>query len=320
MPQPSRKGIFFKNEGIFSVRGKKQVLIQAAANVLLSVLMTGCIHLAAEPTKTVLAPEITPQATRLTSTISTEAPTQTRLPGTQCTEGGQVERYLIDSVLLNGELYFSVYFPPCYSEEKPIGYPVLYALHGQNFNDEMWTDLGAAENADTLIFSGAAEPFLIVMPYEEFFFREAEGNVFPRALTEEIIPWVEGSLNVCTEKTCRAIGGISRGASWAMRIGLAEWDFFGSIGAHSLPTFNGDISSLPERLDEGPYGEEPRIYLDTGRFDPEVKKAYRFENVLNEKGVPHEWHLNEGRHNEEYWEEQMEAYLRWYAAGWEQTK
>ncbi len=26
------------------------------------------------------------------------------------------ERYLIDSVLMNGELYFSVYFPPCYSE------------------------------------------------------------------------------------------------------------------------------------------------------------------------------------------------------------
>jgi len=278
--------------------------------------MVGCISPAAGPTKTDLAPAITPQATRSTSTVSTQA----RLPDTRCTESGHVERYQIDSVLLDGELFFSVYFPPCYSEVKSGGYPVLYALHGQNFNDEMWTDLGAGETADTLILNSGLEPLLIVMPYEEFFYREAEGNGFPRALTEEIIPWVEGTLNVCAEKTCRAIGGLSRGASWAIRIGLAEWDFFGSIGAHSLPTFNGDIGSLPGWLDKIPFGEEPRIYLDTGRFDSAVKNAYRFENVLNEKGIPHEWHLNEGRHNEVYWEEQMEAYLNWYASGWEQVK
>ena len=107
-----------------------------------------------------------------------------------------------------------------------------------------------------------------------------------------------------------------RNIPWSF-LGHAEWDFFGSIGAHSMPTFNGDIGNLPEWLNEIPHGEEPRIYLDTGRFDPEVKNAFRFENVLNEKGIPHEWHLNEGLHNEEYWEEQMETYLHWYAKGWD---
>ncbi len=317
MPQPSRKGVFFTSEGKLRVHDKRHKFIFRVAIAIASALLIGCIPPAAEPTKTVLASAITPQATRLTSTVSTQAPMQAQLTVAQCMESGKVERYLIDSVLLNEELYYSVYFPPCYSEEKPSGYPVLYALHGQNFNDGMWIDLGAAETADTLILNGSAEPFLIVMPYEEFFFRKAEGNGFPRALTEEIIPWVEGNLNVCTESVCRAIGGISRGASWAMRIGLAEWDFFGSIGAHSMPTFNGDIGNLPEWLNEIPHGEEPRIYLDTGRFDPEVKNAFRFENVLNEKGIPHEWHLNEGLHNEEYWEEQMETYLHWYAKGWD---
>ena len=105
-----------------------------------------------------------------------------------------------------------------------------------------------------------------------------------------------------------------------MRIGLTGWDFFGSIGAHSLPTFRGDISSLPEWLDDMPNGEEPRIYLDTGRFDPEVKNASRFEKILNEHNIPHEWYLNEGRHNEKYWEEHMENYLRWYAAAWKEAK
>jgi len=317
MPEPSRKGIFFKIEGIFSVRGINKVFIQIAVIVFLSVFLASCIPPAAEPNATVFTPAITSEGIQLTPSISKQASPHVQQNDAQCMESGWVERYQIDSVLMNGELYFSVYFPPCYSEKKSGGYPVLYALHGQNFNDGMWADLGAAETADDLILNEGTEPFLIVMPYEEFFYRKAEGNAFPQAIKEEIIPWVEESLNVCAEKACRAIGGISRGASWAIRIGLMDREFFGAVGIHSLPAFYKDINGLTEGLDDIPYGEEPRIYLDTGRFDPKVKNAYRFENILNEKGIPHEWHLNEGRHNEVYWEEQMNAYLRWYTAGWE---
>ena len=156
----------------------------------------------------------------------------------------------------------------------------------------------------------------MVMPYEEFYYRDDEGNQFPEALMSEVIPWVVENFNVCAGMACRALGGISRGASWAMRIGLTEPGVFSSLGGHSLPTFRGDISALPEWLDAIPDRQMPRVYLDTGRFDPEVKAATALE-VLNEKGIPHDWHLNEGRHNEEYWSSQMENYLRWYADGWE---
>ena len=133
---------------------------------------------------------------------------------------------------------------------------------------------------------------------------------------EEIIPFVEDSFNVCAQRACRALGGISRGASWSVRLGFQYWDIFSSLGAHSLPTFRGDINYLPDWLAAIPDEDMPRIYLDTGRFDPEVKTAYAFEQVLNEKGVLHEWHLNEGRHNEEYWSEHIFEYISWYAAGW----
>ena len=233
-----------------------------------------------------------------------------------CPSAGKIDRYQIDSLLLDGPLYFSVYFPPCYDPEKSPAYPVLYALHGQNFNDAMWSDLGLETTANRLFANGDVMPFLVVMPYEEYYFRSADGNNFPIALQEEIIPWVEQSLNVCSEKVCRAIGGISRGASWAMRIGLTEWNSFGAIGAHSLPTFRGDTNKLPNWLEDIPFGEEPRIYMDTGRFDPEVKNAYRFEQILSQKGIPHEWHLNAGRHNEVYWKEHLESYIRWYGEKW----
>jgi enterochelin esterase-like enzyme len=275
--------------------------------------LSGCKTSAVIPTPTDINLFSTPEATLLTEKIATHEPLSDK---EDCSSSGVLERYQIDSVLLNEPLFFNVYYPPCYDPNRVPGYPVLYALHGQNFNDTMWVDLGLVDIADRLIHAGELPAFVTVMPYEENYFRGSDVNNFPSAVTEEIIPWIENTLNVCEEKKCRAIGGISRGASWAMRIGLSEWDMFGAIGSHSLPTFRGDISNLPLWLEKIPFGEEPRIYIDTGRFDPEVKSTYRFESVLSEKGIPHEWHLNEGRHNEEYWEAQMEAYLRWYCEVW----
>lgn len=234
-----------------------------------------------------------------------------------CAAPGVVERHQIESEVLNSPLFISVYLPPCYDASREEGYPTLYLLHGQTFNDRMWIELGAPEIVDRLVLSGNSDPFLMVMPYEEFYYRDVESNQFPDALTGELLPWVEKSFNACSGMTCRALGGISRGASWAMRIGLTEPGIFSSIGGHSLPTFRGDFSNLPGWLDDIPDRQMPRIYIDTGRFDPEVKAAYRFENVLNEKGIPHVWNLNEGRHNEEYWSAHIEVYIRWYAEGWE---
>lgn len=274
----------------------------------------GCTTSAVSPTPTSLTSFNTPEEILPTNEEATDEPPPDK---DGCFSSGTIERYQIDSVSLNGPIFYSVYYPPCYDAGRKPGYPALYALHGQNFNDSMWVDLGLADIADRLINAGELPAFVVVMPYEEYYFRGADVNNFPTAVREEIIPWVEDTLNVCTEKRCRAIGGISRGASWAMRIGLSEWDSIGAIGSHSLPTFPGDITNLPLWLEKIPFGEEPRIYIDTGRFDPEVKSAYRFEFVLSEKGIPHEWHLNQGRHNEEYWRAQMESYLRWYCEVWQ---
>ena len=286
-------------------------------SILFLLVLTACSPILAaspEPTAILTAPTLTVKETPVAEAEPVKA---APVDAQACSAQGVVERYQIDSELLNLPVYISVYLPPCYDAALAGGYPALYLLHGQTFNDRMWIDLGAPETADRLIATSQAEPFLMVMPNEEFYYRDDEGNKFPEALVEEIIPWVETNFNVCTGMDCRALGGISRGASWAMRIGLTQPGTFSSVGAHSLPTFRGDIRNLPDWLDEIPDRLMPRIYLDTGRFDPEVKAAYRFENVLNEKGIPHTWHLNEGRHNEEYWSSHMEEYLRWYAAGWQ---
>ena len=301
-----------------------------------ALLLAGCWPAQPAPT---ITPQLAPTATSQHDTRATQPPVEvtrrqepTAVPEdivtedmeiverATCDSSGEVRCFLFDPELMNEELYVSVYIPPCYDPDFEGGYPVLYLLHGQEFNDSMWLDLGAGEIADDLINSGAVQPFLMVFPYEEFYYREADNNAFPDTIMEEVIPFVESSFNTCAERECRAIGGISRGASWAIRIGLESWDMFSAIGAHSLPTFSGDVGRLPNWLENIPDESVPLIYMDIGRFDPEVKLAYSFEQVLNEKGVPHEWHLNEGRHNTDYWAAHIREYLLWYASGWEEME
>ncbi len=281
-------------------------------------ILVGCTSLI-KPTL-VSTPVATPAST---PTPSEYAPTEEAKPGQQnllviqCSQPGQVQQFEIQSEKLRDKLVFSVYFPPCYGNGKQENYPVLYLLHGQTFDNTQWQKLGVLKIADQLVQSGRAVPFLVVMPYEQFYYRSPDGNAFPQALTDELIPWVEANLHASSQKAWRAIGGISRGASWAVRLGLQHYNLFGSVGGHSLPTFKGDLKQLPDWLDAIPAGQTPRIYLDIGRSDPEVDTAIQFELVLNQHAVLNEWHLNEGHHDEDYWRLHVQEYLDWYTLSWQ---
>jgi len=56
--------------------------------------------------------------------------------------------------------------------------------------------------------------------------------------------------------------------------------------------------------------------LDTGDLDTYLSATKQFVELVEKYGLPHEWHLNSGAHNEEYWAAHVEEYLRWYAADW----
>jgi enterochelin esterase-like enzyme len=253
--------------------------------------------------------------------IPTETPSvlATTLSQAVCQESGTLTRHELDSPLLRGTLAVSVYLPPCYDALKADGYPSLYLLHGQTFTDSMWLDLGAAQIADEMIASGGAPPFIMVMPFEEFYYRKAEGNVFPDVIVDELLPWVEETFNACPDRACRALGGISRGASWSVRIGLTHWQAFSTLGLHSLPDFLGRSEAVAAWLENVPKDSYPRIYMDSGTLDTELKIAAAVELVMNQKAVPHEWHLNEGRHDLDYWQAHVKEYLQWYARGWMQS-
>jgi len=228
-----------------------------------------------------------------------------------------MEQSSLSSPLLRLPMEFKVYLPPCYAQQSERRYAVLYLIHGQNYDQEQWDRLGVDETADRLMAAGAIPPFIIVLPRDRSWAQPDE-DPFSQVLSQSLISAIDQTYRTLPERRYRAIGGLSRGAGWAIHLGLSRWELFGAIGAHSLPVFWADTAHIRQWLEAIPEDQLPRIYLDIGEKDrPSIlKSALWFENLLTQEGIPHEWHLFPGYHEEAYWQAHVEDYLRWYSAGW----
>ncbi|MFN2211809.1 MAG: alpha/beta hydrolase [Anaerolineales bacterium] len=264
-------------------------------------------------------PEPTPTFTATWTPSATSAPTPSPTPERFACwdEGGRIEFGEVRTNLLPLPLSYRIYLPPCYDEFEAETYPVLYLIHGQNFNDDQWDRLGIDEAADSLIASGDIPPLLIVMPRDRSWSQPADDK-FGQAVVELLIPYVDQIYQTKPHREYRAIGGLSRGAGWALHLGFSIWESFGAIGMHSLPVFWTDLPEIRTWLEAIPYQSLPRIYMDLGDKDrPQISKsAIWFEELLTEYRIPHEWHLYPGYHEEAYWAEHVEEYLRWYTKNW----
>ena len=223
----------------------------------------------------------------------------------------------LETSLLPQPLEYRVYLPPCYARLTSLRFPVLYLFHGQSYTDDQWDRLEADETADRLIAAGEVTPFIMVMPRDRLW-TQADADPFGQAVLEVLLPSIDQTYRTLAERQYRAVGGLSRGAGWAVHFGLGSWELFGAIGAHSLPVFWSDVPSVKKWLDAIPAESMPRIFMDIGKDDrPEIREsALWFESLLTQRNIPHEWHQFEGYHEEAYWQAHVEQYLRWYAAEW----
>ncbi len=232
-------------------------------------------------------------------------------------ENGTLERVIFQSSLLEKNYTVSIYTPPCYGQEsQATQYPVLYLFHGQNMDDTFWLSLGAAEIVDGLIAEGG-QPFLMVMPYETDNFDPPTESKFGESIINELVPWIEENYAVCNARSCRAVGGISRGGGWALRLAMRNFDLFGAVGAHSPGPMAGDWWQAQKHLETHKPEEYPRIYIDRGEDDFLKQDIDSFEKVLYNNGIPHEFVINPGSHNQAYWQQHVAEYLRWYAEGFQ---
>ena len=247
----------------------------------------------------------------------TPEPTATSTPMVCWQKGGELLELSLQSELMNLPLEFNVYLPPCYDQQPERSYPTLYLIHGQSFRQDQWQRLGATEIADTLVASGEIPPFIMIMPRDPNW-RQPIETEFDEVFVQDLIPYIDANYRTNPQRQYRAIGGLSRGAGWALHFGLTEWQLFGIIGMHSLPVLWGDAYLLPTWLDDISMENMPRMYLDIGDHDrQEIKDSSQgFMQLLDERGISYEFHQYPGYHDENYWGAHIEEYIRFYAKEW----
>ncbi len=250
------------------------------------------------------------QNPQLSATIQETPTSEAAAPSPSQVLPGEVE-----TSLLSQPLSYLVYLPPGYDPQGEQRYPVLYLLHGQDSEADQWIKMGITTTADVLIENHLISPLIIVMPHETNSLIPEQTN-FGEAVSTALVSWIDTHYLTQADREGRAIGGLSRGAAWAMRLGLIYWQTYGAIGAHSFPMFYGDGVLIPKWLAAIPPESYPRIYMDIGKGDEGRPLVQEFEASLTDLGVPHEFHLFLGYHEEAYWQAHLEDYLYWYTAAW----
>jgi enterochelin esterase-like enzyme len=265
------------------------------------------------------APATPPPHPAATATIeATSTPTATTVPPTATPLGclgkpGRVEPGVLETT--KPPQQYLIYLPPCYDEQTSKRYPVLYLLHGQTYIDDQWVRLGAPQAADRLILSGEAEPFIMVFPDDRYWNVDA-GPGFGERLIDHLIPYVDSTYRTLRDRSHRALGGLSRGGDWTIRLGLAHPGLFGQLGLHSPGISPEAMAEAKDSIAGISAVSLPRLWLDVGDQDSQLGYAQLFESLLAEHEVAHEFHLYAGDHSEVYWKQHVEEYLRWYVGGW----
>lgn len=301
-------------------RRRSQTLLNLA---LLALVLVACSTSARAEAPVVIitaTPSATPPATEADPAIPTDSfspfasatPTETRTPLPPCPEKqGQVTKIKLNSPALDNQtIPFNVYLPPCYTLYPQRRYPVLYLIHGVAMNEDGWLDLGTTTDADQLISSGQIPPFIIVMP------KAPDDERFTATVVFDLVPYIDSHYRTFPDRTYRALGGMSRGGGWTVRIGFQYPYMFGTLGMHSLAIMFADEDKVVGWLNRLPDDALPRIYMDIGKDDSLVESASWLDNALTQRFVDHEWHLNPGNHDAKYWETHLPDYLRWYSANW----
>jgi enterochelin esterase-like enzyme len=253
--------------------------------------------------------------------------TQIGKSGTSATEATQNPAVCnsTQAQTIEGQLYsktfdrqipFLVTLPPCVnpSEQTNLAYATLYLLHGLGSDEGQWISLGLEKELHTAITLGISQ-FIVIMPKipdMETWPSDRNATFF----SDELIPTIDSLYPTLTDKQRRAIGGRSRGAAWALRIGLEKPAYFAKIGLHSLPLYDNEVNHWTSVLSAMELSEIPQLFMDSGKNEKDLGSVFLFDERLTSEQIPHEFHLFEGDHNDAYWNEHLPIYLEWYAQGW----
>ncbi len=204
-----------------------------------------------------------------------------------------------------------VYTPAEYETNINAKYPVLYLQHGMGENETGWHVQGhMADILDNAIAAGRAVPMIVVMDNGncDYIFGAKPGEThdtfgagFTQVMLNDLIPYIENSFRVKTDRDNRAMAGLSWGGKETLDITLSNLDRFSHIGS-----FSGALFFLRGGL-ENAYGG---VFKDPKSFNDKVKVLFLSmgseENfgapdickALTEAGINNIYYESPGTHHE----------------------
>lgn len=204
-----------------------------------------------------------------------------------------------------------VYTPPGYTKNKK--YPVLYLLHGIGGDENEWLNGGNPHIIlDNLIADGKIEPMIVVMPNGRAMKDDSnEGNImapdkvqafatFERDLLDDLIPYIEKSYSVLTDREHRAIAGLSMGGGQSLNFGLGNLDKFAWVGGFS----SAPNTKPPKELLPNPEEAKEKLkllWISCGTGDGLITYSKRTHDYLFQNDVPHIYYLEPGGHDFKVW-------------------
>ncbi|MDE6521485.1 MAG: esterase [Muribaculaceae bacterium] len=204
-----------------------------------------------------------------------------------------------------------VYTPAEYETNHNAKYPVLYLQHGMGEDETGWSKQGMMANIlDNAIASGKAAPMIVVMDNGNcshiFGSRKGEtmeqfGASFTPVILNDLIPYIENTFRVNTDRENRAMAGLSWGGKETFDITLTNLDKFSHIGAFSGALFglNGNVENAFDGVFKDPkkFNDNVKVlFLSMGSEEnfgaPNICKA------LTDLGINNTYYESPGTHHE----------------------
>lgn len=220
------------------------------------------------------------------------------------------------SEILNSVMKYSIYLPEGYDKGKE--YPILYILHGMDGNNNDWLK----DNSGSLWSGGGTLPayaeeyaeltgkeLIIVSPEgRNLFYCDGyeHGMNYMSYFFEEFLPFIESEYPVRSERSSRAIGGLSMGGFGSLYYGLLHPELFCHVYACSAAVSVGGnapdlIGFLSDASARNAIGSLPGLTLEIGTEDFLFSNNEAFIRTLDSYNVPYEYITRSGAHDWKFW-------------------
>lgn len=220
-----------------------------------------------------------------------------------------------------------VYTPAGYEKGKK-KYPVLYLQHGGGEDETGWVRQGKVGTImDNLIAEGKAEEMIIVMMDGTIrgaggaFGYSIEGmKPFEKQMIDHLIPLIEKTFRVKTDRASRAMAGLSMGGGQTFFVGLQHTELFSHLGIFSTGVFGGireagafdAEKAMPGLIsDAARYNKAlSTFYISVGTDDPRIKPTTKAVDDMRSKGLNITFNTFPGDHEWQVWRKSLHDYVQ----------